>query len=227
MADFIPKREGDRLVWASGFVEWLKEHGEDCRVSREDVLGIVAAAEKTAGACEESDALHAAAHEAAVRKKGAVADMFGLIRPVVRWIQVCGEITDDDRVAAGLPVHKTTRTYTPKDYVAPHPPPRILIRYDGGDEFAIHCGPCPDNENKNGKPSGIRAFWIEVARGGIPEDEDGWRKLTFFMRSPCVLPVDDADPGPNAYRAAYVGTRGGTGPWSAPVVFTVSRLKED
>ena len=28
MADYIPRVEAARLVWASGFVEWLKEHGE-------------------------------------------------------------------------------------------------------------------------------------------------------------------------------------------------------
>jgi hypothetical protein len=101
-------------------------------------------------------------------------------------------------------------------------PPLVVAEYAGGDEVVLHWGPNPANENHNGRPAGTYGCEIQVARGGIPEDEAAWVILDFASKSPFRHSIDLSGPVAFAYRIRYVNKKHGRGAFGEPVVFAVS-----
>jgi hypothetical protein len=106
------------------------------------------------------------------------------------------------------------------------------VRLYFGDRGRIrgHFGPNPANKNGNGLPTGVHGVIIAFAgttagvgtAGGAPTGAEAWLRLPKRSGSPFVHEVETAAPRTFAYRCRYVNRKGELGPWSAPVVGTVT-----
>ena len=247
MPDYIPKDEPGRIQWIANFAQWLTKNGEAHDNTPDEIAAIITAAENANAAVTQSDTLHAAAYEATVAKKKAIAETLRLMRPTVRRVQANRKTTDKERADARITVPKTNRTPKIRAHILTLPPPQIRITYTGGDSFAIHWGPNPPNEKNNGRPQGVRLCEIQIAPGGIPAlsqsastsprglpqanaieaiHKDAWRHLELVTTSPVIIPIDDTNPTPNAYRVRYLNFKGDPGPFSEPITFALTRTKE-
>ena len=100
----------------------------------------------------------------------------------------------------------------------------------------------------NARPTKTFGGEIQIARGGIPAYENAWVSMRFYTKSPIILPIEDTEralyesarppnegfpqanamkANPiNAYRVRYLSTNLKPGPFSAPMVFALTRPKE-
>jgi len=225
MRDYIPTKEPEKMAWLQSFAEWIAANGAGHEIPPDTVVALCKAVEDADAACTEYAALHAAALDASAAKKQAMAEAFHLARVTAQRVQVADSTTDEDRAAAGITIPKTAKTSPPAGYIKSLPPPEILIKYTGDDTFAIHWGPNPSNGRKNARPAGTAGCELQIARGGIPSDDASWVAVQLYTKSPIIIPVDETDPGPNAYRARYLSTKLEKGPFSAPILFALGRAK--
>lgn len=222
MAGYIPSKDLDKLVWASNFSKWLAAHGEEHQITPEEISALGEAEAAAVAASAHFEKLQAAARDAAADKKAAFGQVGRLARKLARRVQADPDTTDDDRAAAGITVVKKTKTPKPAVDIMRIVPPLVVAEYTGGDEVVLHWGPNPTNENHNGRPAGTYGCEIQVARGGIPEDEAAWVILDFATKSPFRHSIDLSGPVAFAYRIRYVNKKHGRGAFGEPVVFAVS-----
>jgi hypothetical protein len=125
-------------------------------------------------------------------------------------------VTDTDREALGIPVHKTTRT--------PIPPPselvEFILRQLSGSRVEVDYAPHSENaamrEKREAKPYGIRG--AEFAWAILPEPPKSYADLVhseFDTASPYTFQFDLSDAGKTLYVCArWENTTGKKGPWS-------------
>ena len=222
MADYIPSKDPDKLIWVSYFTEWLAAHGAGRGITREEIAALDEAEAAAVTAFAHCVTLQAAARDAADDKKAAIDRLTGLVRKAVRRVQADPHTTDDDRAAAGITVPKKIKTPKPVVGIMTVAPPLVLVEYTGGDEALVHWGPNPSNERVNGRPAGVQLCEIQVAPGGIPRDEAAWVLLDFTNTSPFRHSIDVTKPVACAYRARYLNNELKPGVFGEPVVFAVS-----
>lgn len=146
-------------------------------------------------------------------KEAARATMETAARTVNNTVQANPAVPDAAKVAADLPVHKTTRT--PVGPIDSHP---VLYKVDN--EHLLHRLWFSDSvTGKKARPAGAAMGEIReaiVAAGGpAPTDPNAMAFLANETKPPQRNDLDPADVGKTAYCAQrWVNTRGEPGPWS-------------
>lgn len=222
MADFVPRDELGRIEWMLHLAGWLEAEGVGHGFTLAEIVAFRAAAVAAEAGYARSEELQTAARAGTVAKKQAVGTALKVAREFARRIQSVPNTTDAHRAAAGITVPDRRPTPVSPDAIQGIEPPSIYADFGIRHQVALHCGPNPHNEKYNGRPAGARAIRIEMARGGIPDKEDGWRFLEQVTRSPYIHHVHEDTPATYAYRACYVDTKLRRGPFGDPVTCTVS-----
>jgi len=222
MADYIPGKEPDKLVWVAGFREWLGAHGAGHGVMQEEIAALGEAESAAVEASARLEKLRAMTRDAADDKKAAIDGMTRLSRKLARRVQANPDTTDEDRVAAGITVAKTAKPRKRAVAIGTVAPPLIVVEYTGGDEALVHWGPNPSNRRVNFLPAGVGLCEIQVASGGVPADEEAWVHLEVTAASPLRHSIDATKSVAYAYRARYLDKRDNFGVFGEPVVFAVS-----
>lgn len=223
MHGYIPSKEPEKIAWMQHFSEWVAAHGAGRRVPADMIAALGKAVVDADAARREHARLRDAVLDASAEKKKAMAEAVRLARAIAQMVQFAEHTTDEDRVAAGITVPKAVKTSPPAGYMKSLPPPEILIKYTGEDSFAIHWGPNPTNGRRNAKPPKTFGCELQIARGGIPSNDSGWRRLLLNTSSPIIMPIDESDPGPNAYRVCYLSRKFEKGAYSKPILFALGR----
>ena len=220
--DYIPRDDASRIKWMSNFATWLTIHGASYGFTSADIATFTTSVADAATAFSNNTTQQAAARAATATKNTAMAAAVELARSHGQRLQHLPNVTDEARAAAGLTIPDTTPTAMPTDLILMIPPPLLVLDFSLRRQVAVHWGPNPANEQRNGRPAGVGACQIQAARGGIPEDEASWKDLGSITRSPHIHAVHETTPTTYAYRARYVGRNYTPGPFGDPAVCTVS-----
>jgi hypothetical protein len=208
--DFLPKPDEQFRVWLTPLLTYIQNKQTVWSIPEEPVT------ELQALSAAFGDALSAAENpltrtKVTVQKKNdARKAVESKLRPFLKaYVTYNPAVTNADRDAMGLPVHKTTRTDVPvpKTTVEAEvfwPSPGVVeIRYR-------------DSESKHrGKPDGVHG--AEVAWAILASPPVNWTDLdrsTFDTRSPLRLTFEGKERGKTLYFAIrWENTRGEKGPW--------------
>jgi hypothetical protein len=122
-------------------------------------------------------------------------------------------VTDEDRIAMGLPIHKTTRTRVPM----PEEKPDFSIKSAVGSRLEVHYHAHDDEKGKtNAKPYGVRG--VEIVWAILDAPPASYADLvhsTFDTHSPYTFQFDLSDAGKRIYICLrWENTRAEKGPWS-------------
>ena len=80
----------------------------------------------------------------------------------------------------------------------------------------------PGNEKENGNPRGVSGVRLEIAYGGLPTSNDGWKLLDHDTESPYLHVVNNNEPVTVAYRARWMSRNLKPGPPGEGAQCTVS-----
>ena len=144
-----------------------------------------------------------------------------IIRQLNNLVQANTGVSDATRAAAGLPVHKTTRTPAPD--IETHP---VLYRVDNDHLLQRLWFSDSATPGSKAKPTGAAACEIRqalVAPGGAaPTDLDAMPFLALDTKSPHRTDFTLADVGKTAwYVQRWTNTRGVPGPWGPLTSYVV------
>ncbi|MDR1116295.1 MAG: hypothetical protein LBL33_09185 [Tannerella sp.] len=120
-------------------------------------------------------------------------------------------VSDDNRTALGLPIHKTTRTHSP---IAAHHPDYDI---DSSElrRLKVHFYDQGQKKTK-AKPAGqhgVRIKWAILS--APPASLKELVESSFDTRTPFTIEFDESDRGKTVYFClCWVNTRGENGPWS-------------
>lgn len=145
------------------------------------------------------------------QKKRARADYEAFLRALMRqYIANNEQTTDDDRIALGLPIPKTTRTPAP----VPVTYPDYTIDTSVIRQLTIHFH--DQSKANKAKPSGVHGAEILWAiRDTPPAAIEDLARSGFDTHSPFTLSFDENQRGKTVYFCLrWENTRGIKGPWS-------------
>ncbi|EIP96453.1 hypothetical protein OpiT1DRAFT_00868 [Opitutaceae bacterium TAV1] len=217
--DYIPRKDEDFHTWQINF---FVELGSGTRITR---LGIpqvrITALESLQG--QWDDAFRLASQPGTrtpltIEQKNHARDNYeSFLRTLVRQhIANNEQTTDDDRVALGLPIHKTTRTPAP----VPATYPDFTVDTGILRQLTIHFH--EHGKKTSAKPPGVHGAEILYALLAAPPATLG--ELTrsgFDTHSPFTLSFDENERGKHVYFCLrWENTRGQKGPWS-PIVSAI------
>ena len=141
-----------------------------------------------------------------------------LIEPLARQINAAAQagpnVTDESRINAGLPVHKTGHSPMPTPVTRP-----VLVRVEK--ESMVHRLWFADEiTGSKAKPRGVASCefrqQIVAAGGAAPNNQNAMPFLANDTKSPHRTDFEPEDVGKTAYYAQrWVGSRGEPGPWGA------------
>jgi len=222
MADYIPTTEAERIAWLLHFNTWMQANGASYGFSAQELTEL-----DTLATTADTDFVDCAEKEASYRagvqaKKHSLADAIALSRADVRRLQADPNMTDAVRAQAEITVPDETPTPQSDDAIEEETPPDVVLDFSKRLRVTVHFGLNPHDENRNGKPEGVYAGFIQYHRGGIPELEDDWKILDIDTASPYVHVVHEDEAITYAYRVCWVDKKMKKGPYGDPSVCTVS-----
>jgi hypothetical protein len=122
MPDYIPKPDGDAVAYTDTLITALEADEVAFGILPADSLALRAAHTAFEDALNVANTKKGEAQIAVANKDTSRSGLEQALRPVVAQIQVNPVVTDANRVAAGIPIRDTTRTFsnpiTPTDLVA-------------------------------------------------------------------------------------------------------------
>jgi hypothetical protein len=122
MPDYIPKPDGESQSYTDVLIAALELDEAAFGITVAQSLALREAHTRFEDALNAANTAKGAAQVAVAAKDTARTALEQLLRPIVAQIQVNPAVTDADRVAAGIPIRDTTRTFsapvTPSGLVA-------------------------------------------------------------------------------------------------------------
>lgn len=222
MADFIPS--GDDQF--DGFLSALNTYAQ----SHEAAIGLTTAQNAALAAAYEDWQTNWTAwqqeqntyNSLLAAKNEARAAATTVVRQINAAVQANPAVEDAAREAAGLPVHKTTRSRTPD--LETHP---VLYRVDNEHLLQRLWFSDQDTPGSKAKPRGAAMCEIRqqvVAQGGAaPTDPDAMGLLALDTKAPHRTDFEAGDVGKTAYYAQrWVNTTGQPGPWGPITSYLVT-----
>ena len=222
MADYIPGSEAAKIAWLLHFASWLNGHGVGYGLTHAQVQMMYFRASHVRGLVEAHDAQQAGARAARAAKDAGLGAAEAAARDLAQFLTYNPAMTDEDRLAAGLPARDAQPAPAAYEAVETMQPPLLRLDFSIRRQVTVHWGTNPDNERLNKRPRGVIGCEIQYAVGGVPAEESGWASLGLESDSPVTHHVVINAPTTAAYRARYVGKNLKQGSFSAPVECTVS-----
>lgn len=197
MSDFVPRNDKELSDWMENFLTVLTPDLAVFQLEPADIalLETVSMAFTANVAAYEAAKLVLTGKSATKKSSRKSVEMY--LRPLVRRINNHPAMNEDMRANLGL---------KPKNLVQETPPisdlvPEIYLEmFSGG--VVVHWGPNPQNENRNGRPAGVKGVNIYRKKAG----EADFQMLAHTTRSPYrdYVTGDAAD---YTYVARYYGTK--------------------
>jgi len=222
MADYVPRGDGLFDEWLVAFTRFAESHGVALGISPAQLADLVGATGAWQVAYQGHHRAQFAARSAKAGKDGRRGDVESLVRQFTRVMQANKNITDALRADAGITIPDRTLTPLSASLVEETKAPLLLLDWSQRERVMVHFGHNPSNEHRNALPEGMLLVKLWCAMGGIPNAEEDWRFLDDCARSPYVHVLANSEPVTVAYRAQYVDRRLRRGPFSNPVVVTVT-----
>ena len=217
-SSFIPKAEGNFDAFVRQFVQQVTQHPEEYEVSKDRIKTLEAQLtewdKKYAAAVKARDAAKAAT-ESKDEARDALEES---VRSVSKLIQANDEISNAARDAAGLPVHKTTRTPVP----VPRTFPMATVIGTDRLELTLMYSDVATPTRK-ARPHGCRGCEVYVAvADNPPKNPEDYRFVAFSTRTPELIKFKSDDGGKTAnFLLRWVNTKGEPGPWSQAISATI------
>lgn len=215
MSDYIPRDQDGRFQWSRTFYNYLSANTAALGCTPADLSALTldwtpySAAHADLGPKENSY------HAAVATLSETDARFIAHLRTLAARIQTDPTVTDETRLAAGLPVRRKTRSRSP----IPDTRPLAEIEVSQRLRHLIHFR--NQGSTSKAKPPGVRACEIWCALGPAATLADA-RYLATVTASPCLHTYNPADAGKSAhYFLRWVNTRNQPGPWSETVTATI------
>jgi hypothetical protein len=215
--DYLPKNDLMLLQWVTNFLNYisvtLARYGFPLEVYEK--LEALRNTFKTKLDTAETPASHT---KMSIQAKNTAKKALttALRQAVKEYLTYNHLVTDEDRDALGLPIHKTTRT--------PIPPPtdlvELMLKQLAGNRVEVNFFPMGVNdtgkERREAKPFGVRGAEIRWAMlSEPPKSHDDLVHSEFDTRSPYMFQFDLPDAGKTLYVCArWENTTGQKGPWN-------------
>ena len=222
MGDYLPQREAELLEWLKQFAAWMVLHGAAHGFTPAEITEVQTRVAALEAAYDDCNAKENAYRAGVQLKKHSFADTVALTRADVKRLQADPAMNDAERADAGITVPDTEPTQSDPDTILTTARPSVLIDWSVPLQAMIHYGFNPHNEHENARPSIAQGVVIQYHRGGIPENPDDWKELTFDKHSPYIYVVNETEPTDYAFRACWIDDNLRKGPYGEPAVCTVS-----
>jgi hypothetical protein len=210
MPDYMPKATAEFILWADRFVSYFFTNAIKWNVSISDATDLKNEWDDTKLLIEKAEDPAQSTHLIVAKKDAAVKAFRDKVRGFANHELRTRTVTDDDRIALGLPIHDTTPTpigppTTMPTFVLDLSIPRhIRLRYHDQDNHS------------EAKPHGVNGA---VVAWGIltapPVDQEDLPHTLLATRSPFTIDFHEADRGKTLYIAlCWQNEKGQRGPWS-------------
>lgn len=216
MPDYIPRDQDARHTWSETFEAYFQSNAVALGYTAADATALHNLWNLYDGSY--SSILPAKnEYEAILSNFQTAEDAFiSRVRAIAAEIQADPSITDEQRLAAGLPVYKTTRT------PAPVPTTRPVAEVDTSQRLQHTISFRNEGSTSKAKPEGVRACEIWCVIGPAPASIAEARYLATDTATPYLATFDAADAGKSVhYFLRWVNTRNQPGPWSETVTATI------
>ncbi|MDR2824328.1 MAG: hypothetical protein LBB41_03905 [Prevotellaceae bacterium] len=209
--NFIPRADDKFLVWLKVLIAYLIKNQTGWRIPLDELkdLAVLEETFEVSLAIAEDPSTRTPVSIKAKNdaRKAVESSTRTLLKAYVTYNPL---VTDADREAMGLPVHKTTRTPVP----TPVTFPEAEVRLPSPAVVEIHFR---DSQSEHrAKPAGVHG--AEISWAIFDEAPVDWKQLThssFDTHTPLRLTFEGADRGKTLYFALrWENTRGEKGPWS-------------
>jgi hypothetical protein len=210
MTDYIPKALAALTLWADRFVSYFFANAVKWGVSISDATDLKNMWDDTRELIEKSEDPAQKTHLIVNKRKEAVKAFTAKVRGFVNHELRNRAVTDDDRIALGLPIHDTT----PTPIGPPTSTPTLII--DLSSHRQIRFRYQDQDSHSKAKPYGVNG--AVVAWGLLtapPVDQEDLPHTFLATRSPFTMDFREADRGKTLYIAlCWQNERGQLGPWS-------------
>jgi hypothetical protein len=209
--DFIPQADNKFVVWLKTLVNYLSEKYSEWSIPKEEILNLDTLKSDFEAALEVSENPSSRTKVTIQAKNDARKAVENRTRILLKaYVTYNLAVTDSDRDAMGLPIHKSSRTPVP----VPHTVPEAEVRLPSPAVVEIHFR---DSESEHkAKPAGVHGAEIAWAILDVPPVD--WKELirsSFDTHTPLRLTFEGSDRGKTLYFALrWENTRGEKGPWS-------------
>ena len=220
--DYLPQSIAELLAWLKAFVAWMVAHGAAHGFTNAEITELQTKVSAFEAAIEDCDAKENAYHASVQAKKHSGAEAVALTRADVKRLQADPTMTDADRADADITVRDAEPTPLSPDYVRELGRPSALGDWSMPMQLTLHWGYHPHNEHENAKPEHIYGVHIQYHIGGVPSNPDDWKDLDNDTRSPYIHQPHLTEPTTIAYRVCWLDNNLKKGPYSDPVVCTIS-----
>jgi hypothetical protein len=210
--DYIPRKESDFAIWAQIFTGYLAPRVAQFNFPQEVMSKILTQFADYEEKFRIADDPSTHTPVAVQAKKTAHKLLEKTIREAVgEYLTRNHLLSDDDRIAMGLPVHKTTQTPAPIARDAPDAEADTSV-VGRVNIYVFEKG----HNHKRAKPAGQHG--VEVVWSIRETPPTRWDELLHSVidtKSPCTLSFENDQRGKTLYFAVrWENTRGEKGPWS-------------
>ena len=214
----IPHGETEFLSWAAQFVNQVAAHPELYHLDAERIQELQSELTEFEDSMDNAVAARDASL-AATRHKNDVREKFeDDVRVAVRMIQANNKVSDASRDAAGVHVHKSTRTPV-------HPPTTPPVGFVMASDRLEHTLSFSDSSTptRRAKPAGVTGCEVYLFIGDdTPQSPSRYTFRLLATRTPQRIDFADEDAGKTAnYLLRWVNTKGEHGPWSQIISATI------
>ena len=215
---YIPAADAQFDQWIANFASEIDGFATALGLTAAEVTAITnARADWSATYTSQQVALQNARGFTA-QKEASRAEADALLRRTVRRIQTSPAMNDQIREVLRIPVPSGERT----PVGPPTETPLVALDWGTRGQMKVRYRQDPARRSGNALPAGVAGALVQFHEGGVPATEDKWQFLTNCSASPCIHRVTGTGCRTFAYRVCYVNRKGEMGPWSAPVVATVT-----
>ena len=211
--DYIPSKDAEFLFWVKHLFASAQGRADEWGLDSDEISNI----ESTIADYEivynrAKDPNHGKADTTA--KNEARAALKATTRQYVKeHLEYNSRISDEARLAAGLPVHDTVPTHAPQ--IADAPVGEVDFSKHQRHSLLVKDA----SLSGRAKPAHAHGFeaWRKVG-GDAPASDSDWSYANFSSRSPLVLDYPQTDVGKTVYyRFRWVNTRNQPGPWTESI----------
>ena len=210
MAYYIPRSLAAFTLWADRFVSYFFANAIKWGVSISDATDLKNMWDDTKELIEKSEDPSQKTHLIVNKRKEAVKAFTAKVRDFVNHELHSRAVTDDDRIALGLPIHDTT----PTPIGPPTTMPTLIIDLSIPRQirFRYH----DQDSHSEAKPYGVNGAVVGWGLLNSPPIKQKDLPHTFLAtRSPFTMEFEEDERGKTLYIAlCWQNERGQLGPWS-------------
>ena len=222
MPDYLPRRDGEFLSWATNFSAYAADHGVEFGLSPEQIQEITSGVGMFETTINRHTTAQAAAQSMRQEKTQARGGAEEAIRAAVRMIQARPDISNAQRELLGITVTGKGKAATNS-----HLPTYPIATINTGQRFR-HRITYFDASNISRKARPAHTFgceiWVCITEPGHdrPVDEQTYRNLGLSVTSPFLAEYPGDEAGKTAhYRLRWIGADGKKGTWGPIVSATI------